>query len=629
MARKKSPPKSPPAIAGKIAPGGTESEEESFGKNLVKRRSVEWREHHIKWQWLQDSYEGGQRYRQADYGWDRRGRPVRNLLRHRSEMPDPLQNPNAINALASGPMAMVSAQDGRPVNGIEGTFGVGAAPGATAQDDDYEMRRSRTTPPEFVSEAIAIHLAKIFDQEIHREGPPELMDWWKNVDGRGTPMDEYMQGLLAPLLLTNATLPAVLDRPRLAPGQKPPTNKYEEKEMGLDRCVLSYVLPQNLVWGVTDHAGNYIEALVHEWHANPDVQSSQDGTSATNNEPKDRYSCRHWTPTKWTLYSADGSDVIARGPNEYGFVPIVQLVDQPLFRQPMVGKSRYERVAGLQFCYYNVDSEMILSNVVQAHAVLSGPEDFCKPDQSVPVGPGNILPMKAIKGGGGTTGYQNWEFVAPSKDPFNSLRQYCLDLIDMKDTAACLTKPAGVSGTSANSVAQSGTSKTIDSHTGDKLLTAEAKMLARTERILAEWALRCLLGRPLTPADRDSIKILYPGRFQLFGAAELCDFATKVQLIAASAGDLPLTVGAYLNEIVKASFPGMPDGVYQAYEKEIKAFLDSKSDIAGQRHELHEAAITSTHESMVGSGSVESEAGTDPTGQSSQTALSGMVSTLL
>ncbi len=43
---------------------------------------------------------------------------------------------------------------------------IGADPAATAQDDDYEYRRSRTPVPEFVAEAVEIHLAKVYDQEV-------------------------------------------------------------------------------------------------------------------------------------------------------------------------------------------------------------------------------------------------------------------------------------------------------------------------------------------------------------------------------------------------------------------------------------------------------------------------------
>lgn len=599
MAKKKSPPAAP-AIAGKISPGGgKETPEESFGKNLVKRRSAEWREKHVMWQWLQDSYEGGDRYRQAEYGSDRRGRPVRNLLRHRSESPDPLMNPSALNGL-------VNAQTREPINSIEGSFGMapgqaGAAPGAVANDDDYEMRRSRTAIPEFTSEVVSIWLAKIYDQEIKREGPKVLMDWWKDVDGKGTPVDEYMQGTLAPQLVVNATMDMVLDRPPLAPGQSPPETLSGEKEMRLDRCVMDYILPQNMVWAVRDYAGNYLQCLVREWHDGDNSDSSNANTKTAAEQQTACVRYRHWTEAEWKLYSADGSDVLDRG--DVPYIPIVRLIDQPIFRKRTIGKSRCERIAGLQFVYYNVDSEMIVSNVTQAHAVLSGPESYCKGDSSVPVGPGNILPMKPLVRNGETIGHEHWAFISPDKDPFLSLRQYCLDLIDQKDTSACLTKPAGVTGTSANAVSQSGASKTIDANTGDKLLTSLAKMLQKSERIVAEWALRCLLVRPLTQPERDSIKITYPGRFQLFSAAELCDMASKVQNVAASAGDLPLTIGQFLMAIIKAAFPGMQDLAYEDLEEEVTEFLKTVSGKKDKEHELDEAAMDSAHQTLKSGGS--------------------------
>ena len=64
------------------------------GKLVVQRRHVDWVEHQIRWRWLLDSFEGGERYRNAVYGPDRRGLPARNLFRHKKEYPDPQTFPN-------------------------------------------------------------------------------------------------------------------------------------------------------------------------------------------------------------------------------------------------------------------------------------------------------------------------------------------------------------------------------------------------------------------------------------------------------------------------------------------------------------------------------------------------------
>ena len=106
-----------------------------------------------------DSLEGGERYRQAVYGYDRRGLPVRNLIRHKREYPDP--------------------RDGRPRPGtspgawaaVRRSGALGSDPASLATDDDYELRRARTPVPTFVAEAVETHLSRIYAREVKRVGP--------------------------------------------------------------------------------------------------------------------------------------------------------------------------------------------------------------------------------------------------------------------------------------------------------------------------------------------------------------------------------------------------------------------------------------------------------------------------
>ena len=65
---------------------------------VIRRRHPEWREHHLRWRWMLDSLEGGERYRQAVYGSDNRGLPIRNLIRHKREYPDPRATPSTTGA---------------------------------------------------------------------------------------------------------------------------------------------------------------------------------------------------------------------------------------------------------------------------------------------------------------------------------------------------------------------------------------------------------------------------------------------------------------------------------------------------------------------------------------------------
>src|SRR3954471_7817429 len=98
-------------------------------REIRARRHPEWQEFAVRWRWLLDSLEGGERYRQATYGIDRRGLPTRNLIRHKREYPDPRELPGGMVADLPMPRA----------------FGGDAGePAALSTDDDYELRRART-----------------------------------------------------------------------------------------------------------------------------------------------------------------------------------------------------------------------------------------------------------------------------------------------------------------------------------------------------------------------------------------------------------------------------------------------------------------------------------------------------
>src|SRR3954463_4299755 len=91
-------------------------------KRVILQPHAEWFLHQIRWRWLLDSWEGGEAYRMATYGYDLNGLPIRNMIRHKREYPPVDQR-------------TYSVQTGRP----SGTDSY-----AQATDDDYELRRART-----------------------------------------------------------------------------------------------------------------------------------------------------------------------------------------------------------------------------------------------------------------------------------------------------------------------------------------------------------------------------------------------------------------------------------------------------------------------------------------------------
>jgi hypothetical protein len=304
-------------------------------------------------------------------------------------------------------------------------------------------------------------------------------------------------------------------------------------------------------------------------------------------------------------------------------VPIVRLVDLPKHRTPHVGKSRYESIAEYQREYYNRDSELILSDTLQAHPFLSGAEDFCKSDNTLSVGPGYVLPMKKNPENGS---YQGWEFISPPKDPAESLRKNKQDLIDAKDRRACLAKPAGA--VAGSTTAQSGVSKQLDAVTGHKLLAGIARSLAKSERFLAEIAAMVLRNEPIEPEERETITITYPAKFELFGAAELIDNLTKMQLTLVQAGEAPNTEREILQAIVRQTLLGLSDDEYAELDDELELLVQTKAKLKEQMREMA-VGIASKAEALEGEGTAEAKAGEDPTGQSGGTLVSNMIPSVM
>ena len=313
--------------------------------------------------------------------------------------------------------------------------------------------------------------------------------------------------------------------------------------------------------------------------------------------------------------------MLARIPHRFGRVPIVRLIDLKKHRTPNVGKSRYEFIAALQRDYYNRDSEMILSDTLQAHPFLSGPEDFCKADNTLSVGPGYLLPKKKNPENGS---YEGFDYVSPPKDPAESLRKNLDRIIDLKDRNACLTKPAGAAGTTVSSVSQSGISKEMDAETGGKLLSSIAKSLARAETILAEYALLTLRHRPITSEDRQTIRVTYPVKFALRSAAELIDGTTKLQLVIGNCGEAPNTERELIQETIRQLLLGLNDAEYKALDSEVELLVRTKAKLKERMREMS-LGISSGADAFDGDGSPEQRAGTDPTGESGTTAVANTI----
>jgi hypothetical protein len=529
---------------------------------LVKRRHPEWSEHQKRWRFLLDSLEGGERYRHADYF---RG-PF-----------DPPQNPwyafGYDNTTGEAyPFAFSQFVERNLIPHLSEMSVQGR--------DLYALRIARTPVPRVVSLVVRRYLSRIFARPVKRTGPKVLEAWWADADGRGTDANRWVRKTVGPLLLALGNVDLVFGHPETPDGELVET-RADLRRLGLDACVASYVLPENMVWWRTDGRGRYLECLVHERDA--------DGGE----------SCwRHWTAEESNAYTLDGEPIPARSwKHPFGRVPIFRAMDDRKPRCCMVGEPRMEFASEQQKDIYNRSSELILSDVLQCHALLQGPEEYCQADAKVSFGPGGLLPMKRLNSG---DAYQGFAFVDTPKSGASECRQHVLDAVDSVLMHYGLLKPAGM--TEGKSVAQSGVSKQFDAREGNDLLSEVARTLQELEEAAAGFALGVLLDRRPTPAELGQIKVEYPREFELFTAEDLAGVLADVQSIVAGLGGLPETEGEVLKRLVSVLLPGLDDERLG----ELRAEVDGV--VAGKAQDLDQS-----REGRGGTGEDDPEPGTNST----------------
>lgn len=576
------------------------------GRRLVEMRHPEWAEELIRWRWLLDSYEGGNRYRQATYGKDRLGLDVRNLIRHKRETPDRRDNPTiyAVTPFPSGAYDALSAA--LPAR-------AGSDPYSFAGEDEYELRRARTPVPTFMKEAIDGHLSHIYDREIVRKGPAFLEDWWLDVDGMGTPIDRFMEETVAPLLLTLGCLDLIFENPP-APGTEPIRTQADVRRLKLDRCIVGTILPERMVWWEQDlRTRRYLQCLVREC----DDLGVVDPKGSPIRSPNVFY--RHWTPTYWTLYNADGN-VLDEQAHGFGVVPIVRVFDQRNWARYNLPNPRYAPVADWSRDYYNRDSELILSDTLQAFPLLEGPEDYVQADGTVPVGPSWLLPKKKNVQGGSAT-YEGFRYVDPPKGSADSIRAN-LDRIEEKiDRYTNRIKPAGARSSAKNTLEQSGISKAIDHQAAHKQLAQISSALERCERDMAEFAALVLTKSEsrahAIARDIQAVPIVYPQDFELYSVSDVAVATSDFQAIALKTGvGVPDAEKAMLKRLLRLCQPGLDDPAYKKLDAEIDAFIAKGGGMAmlaqAQADMQMQAAEASAMKSLSPAGNVRNDAQAPP-----------------
>lgn len=529
---------------------------------LIRLRHPEYEEHQRRWRFLQDSLEGGNRYRYANYvdpPLDAGGGPTTPWYANSSSFgPSP------------GPIDPTTGQPQRVFYGVkvEANLIPHLSETTVAGAELYALRLERTPVPTLLPRAVRKHLGRIYGREVARIGPPDLEAWWKDVDGTGRDIDQYMRETVAPLLLVLGQLDLCFDHPPPPEGAAV-ASQADVRRYGLDGCVIGYILPENLPWWRLDpRTRRYAECLVFE---------------------RDEAGCRwrHWTAEESNAYDLDGEWVggLSRA-HPFGRVPIERFFAGRKARCGNVGQSAFEAVAELQREKYNKDSEIVLADVFSSHPTLQGPEEMVTggtDGDQVAVGPGKVLPKKKDMGANGNVTYEGWEYVEAKMAGIDALRQHAQDVADEADREASLLKPAGQSGRSTT--AQSGISKQMDEREANDVLADEAQKLADCEVGVGRWVLAVRADGRTSEADVESVRVVYPKQFNLATATDLMELVVGLQGSAVDDGRFPLTKAEALKRAVHAQFVGVTDDDMKAFDDEIDAEYEALAADKAQQAE--------------------------------------------
>lgn len=519
--------------------------------DVVRRRlagHAEYRASLVTIRRLLDSLVGGQTYREATYGRDLHGLPVHNLVRHKRERPNPQDRGprgRSVDVILAAPVEVRRALE--PDRAARD-------PAASSGADDFELRRARTPVPEVLSDVVSNHLDRIARHEIARSGPPELEAFWADVDGRGSGIEEFVFGEVGPIYFAAGKVDLLFERPWAPEAEGAVLSLADERRLGLDRVTCTPILPENLLWWRLDGAGRRYEEVIYREYLEDD-----DGN------PVERF--RHWDAEGTRLH--DGQGELVEGterPNPYGAVPVLPCYDRRKPGTRNTPLSFYEPVAERMREVYNLMSELVISDTLQAHPILCLPEDYCRGDSEVPVGAGFALPIRIVQDGTSKIAVPPAMLDIP-KGPTESLRASIAQNLAMAYWHAGLEPPAPVSQAIDR---QSGISKEVDLEKLNGILAKRARALARLEATIVEgWR---LVTGSIAPAE-----VHYPSKFGSFSAEKLTGLFVAFQALYPQVGALPENDRALLKLIVREMDPGRPDADYRARDAEIDAFVDRKA----------------------------------------------------
>jgi hypothetical protein len=227
-----------------------------------------------------------------------------------------------------------------------------------------KARRALAAYENFASTIISAFKAGVFrEQPIRRVGPQgekasetptALQDWWQDVDGRGTSIDDHQMiawdaaGTFGHVFLYMDRAPSPGDPPLTAADAAPP--------------YVRIYAPADVPDWVEDDRGELTAVKFLELEPRPDLMAPHE---------LDRRRYRIVDTERWRLYNKQGQ-LIDQGEHGMGMLPVVRLYAQRIPQQPGIGQSLLDNPK-LFIDLYNLRSELreLLRN--QTFSVLNIP----------------------------------------------------------------------------------------------------------------------------------------------------------------------------------------------------------------------------------------------------------------
>lgn len=193
------------------------------------------------------------------------------------------------------------------------------------EQNEYEKRQKSARYHNYTETLVDLYVRKIFSKPVDRTSKsPELDEWFKNVDGNGTEMSDFMAKVLTKALAAGHA--GVLCDKTQAEATGP--SKADEQAV----CYLTQYLP----------------TAIQDWRTNPDLSLA--GVKLREAVPNTDLLAEHatddaavrmllWDKETWARVPADKDEAIKEDFHDLGMVPFAVLTPKPTEKWPMVGKS--------------------------------------------------------------------------------------------------------------------------------------------------------------------------------------------------------------------------------------------------------------------------------------------------